>query len=159
FYEDANLGDAVLHTRLNLSRAYMALHRMDDALTHAIDSYERSKSINNKTMIVKSSALVAEVFSEKKQFMNALEYSQIANAYKDSIMAQSLKGSLEGRFFDVQLEDETREKHAVLSALERQDAIIGKQWAVIVIFTIGMVALTVVSYYVRRAAQYRKKMN
>lgn len=159
FYEDANLGDAVLHTRLNLSRAYMALHRMDDALTHAIDSYERSKSINNKTMIVKSSALVAEVFSEKKQFMNALEYSQIANAYKDSIMAQSLKGSLEGRFFDVQLEDETREKHAVLSALERQDAIIGKQWAVIVIFTIGMVALTVVSYYVRRAAQYRKKIN
>jgi signal transduction histidine kinase len=159
FYEDAELADAVLHTRLNLSRAYMALNKLDVARKHAMDAFVRSEAIRNKIMVVKSSALLADVLRAQREFEKALHYSQIGTAYKDSIMAQSLKGSIEGRFFDVKLENETREKMAAITTLQMQDALIGRQWTVIILVTIGLVAMIVVAYFIRRAGRYRKRMN
>ena len=149
FYEDAGLADAVLHSRLNIARSYTALRKMDDARKHATDAFERSEAIRNKIMIVKSSALLADVLRERKEFEKALHYSQIGTAYKDSIMAQSLKGSIEGRFFDVKLESETREKLAAMTTLQRQSVLIGKQWTVIIIVTVGLTAMIVIAFLIR----------
>lgn len=159
FYEDAGLSDAVLHSRLNIARAYLALHKVDDARKHAMDAYVRSEAIRNKLMIIKSSALLAEVFSARKEFDEALRYAQIGSAYKDSVMVQSLKGSIEGRFFDVKLESETREKLAAITTLQQQNALIGKQWTAIIIFIIVLVAVIVIAFLIRRVGRYRKRMN
>lgn len=159
FYEDADLGDAVLHTRLNLSRAHMALNKLDDARRHAMDAFERSKAINNKIMIVKSSDLLVDVLTARREFEKALQYAQIRSVYRDSIMVQSLKGSIEGRFFDVKLENETREKIAAITTLQRQDTLIARQWTVIIVVTVGLVAMIVIAGLIRNVGRYRKRMN
>lgn len=159
FYEEQDLPDAVLLTRLNLSRAYMALHKLDDARKHAMTAFTRSQQIHNKIMIVKSSALLTDVFNARHELQNALHYAEIRSAYKDSIMTQSLRGSIEGRFFDVKLENETREKLAAMNTLQEQNRLIGKQWAVIVIITVGLVAMMLIAGLIRKAGRYRKKMN
>ena len=159
FYEEMEMPDAVLHTRLSVARAYAGLKDWNKAEQFAMHAHRRSMEIRNKLMIVKSSALLAEIFNLQGKFGRALEHSQIASVYKDSIMAQSLRGSIEGRFVDVKLERETQARLAALTSLEQSNIVISNQWKAIIAVTTVLLITALVAYGIRRVGKERQRMN
>lgn len=159
FYDELEMSDAVLLTRLSIARAYMAIQKWDEAHLYAREAYASSKLIRNKPMIVKSSVVLADIFKARHQPGPALEYAQLASVYKDSIMMQALGGSIEGRFYDVRLEKETREKLRAMSTLKERNETIGTQWLIITLVTGGLMVMAVMAFVIRRVGRYRKKLN
>jgi len=159
FYGDLEMDDAVLHTRLLLSRIHLELKHLDEALELASKVYSVGDRIQNKVMIVKSSSALSKIHAAKANFGKSLEYANIALAYKDSLMYTSLYGSIEGRMLDVELERETAAKLNAISTLEKQSVLIGRQTLIIVIIGAGLLGMLFIMLLVRRAGLFRKKLN
>lgn len=159
FYETLDMPESVFQTRLSIARAYMATQQWEEALRHAREAHATSMRIKSKQMIVKSSIVLSDFYKARHQLDKALEYASLASVYKDSIMQQSLRGSIEGRFFDVKLEEETQEKLQAIQKLEQREAVIGTQWVVIALITTGLCIMVVIAYLIRRVGRYRKKLN
>jgi signal transduction histidine kinase len=159
FYGDLQMDDAVLHTRLLLSRMHLELNDLNKALELAEKVYTVSDRIRNQVMIVKSSNALSNIHTAKGNFGKSLEYANIALMYKDSLMLRSLNGSIEGRMIDVQLEKETAAKLSVINALEKQNVLIGRQTLIIIIIGAGLLGMLFIMLSIRRAGLFRKKLN
>lgn len=159
FYHDLDMDDAVLSTRLAIARSYLGKKNSREALQYANDVYLDAKKIPNKLLIVKSSLLLAEILEAQGNFSRALEFSQMASSYKDSIMMQSLHGSIEGRFLDVRLEKEVQAKLNAITTLRRSNELISAQWLIIALVTLGLLVVAVIAFLVHRVGSYRKKLN
>ncbi len=159
FYEAGEMTDAVLHTHLSLARAYMGLREWDQAEQSVRRVLEKSTIARNKPMIVKSCALLSELFMSQKKHAVATEYYQLGNVYKDSIMNQSVRGSIEGRFLDVKLERETQARTIALTNLQQSNATIANQWKVIGGISAMLVLALAVAHSIRRASNERQRMN
>ena len=159
FYRDLEMDDAVLHTRLMLARIYLDLKDPKQALKLADEVYNVSQRIRNKTMIVKSSLVLSDIYAAQGRYDKSLTYSNSASVYKDSLMLRSLHGSIEGRMLDVKLEKETLARLNAITALDKQNVLIGRQTLIIIIIAAGLFGMLVITLLVRRAGLYRKKLN
>lgn len=57
----------------------------------------------------------------------------------------------------MKLEEETQKMLHAIETLEQREAVIGRQWIVIILITIGLCSMIVL--VIRRVGQYRKKLN
>jgi signal transduction histidine kinase len=159
FYRDLEMDDAVLHTRLTLSRVYADLRDFDRALKFANQVYEVSNRIRNKVMIVKSAGMLSDIYVAQGRYDKSIVYSNTASTYKDSLMLRSLQGSIEGRMLDVKLEKETNARLGAITALEKQSVLIGRQTLIIIIIAAGLLGMLFIMLLVRREGLYRKKLS
>jgi signal transduction histidine kinase/tetratricopeptide (TPR) repeat protein len=159
FYNGMEMDDAVLSTRLAIARAYLGKKNNQEALRYANEVYLDTQKIPNKLLIVKSSLLIADILKAEGKYDRALQFAQKASAYKDSIMMQSLHGSIEGRFLDVKLEKEIQAKMNAITTLRKSNELISTQWLIIGLITLGLLVVGVIAFLVHRVGAYRKKLN
>ncbi len=159
FYEEMEMPDAVLHTHLSIAKAQMGLKKWDVAEQSAMHALVRSKNIRNKPMIAKSYALLSEILTAQGKLISAAEHLRLSGLYKDSIMSQSVRGNIEGRFLDIKLEQETQARLAALMNLEHSNAMVSNQWKLIAAISAILLLTAAVAYSARRAAIDRKRMN
>lgn len=159
FYKDLEMDDAVLQTKLLLSRVYLDLKDWQKALDFATQVYNVSTKIGNKSVIVKSSDVLSKIYSSRGQNDKALIYATKASSYRDSLMLRSLQGSIEGRMVDVELEKETSAKLNAIIALDKQNKLIDHQALIIVIAVAGLLGMLCVMLLVRRSGLQRQKLN
>lgn len=159
FYERLGIPENVQQTRIGLARTWLALGNIAAAEQQAETVLAIAKKVGKKRLIMESCRVLADVYKAKNDLKQSLSFMEQAALYKDSILFQSLHGSIEGKLSDIKLEQEVLEKTQVLDALEQHTKTIFRQWFVIIIIAGALLALAMITFFIRRVSEYRKKMN
>ncbi len=153
------ISDIRLPSLILLSKAYLNLGKADDALSHAQEAYDSSISIRNKVWTVESCSVLGEIYERKNQAQEAIRYFKLASVYKDSILEQSVRGSIQAKASNINLENEKRAKQKALQGLEEKDRVVWMQRSVLIAAGILLLSLITFIYLIRRASLERKKNN
>jgi signal transduction histidine kinase len=84
---------------------------------------------------------------------------QLASLFKDTILDQSLRGSILAKAYNINLENEKRAKQKALDGLEAKDKVVLRQRYMLAIGGIAVLSLLAVLYLIRKASIERKKNN
>lgn len=154
-----HFSDVLLPSLILLSKTYLKLGREKDALTHAEESYRKSTSVKNKFLAMESSTVLAEIHHVMGQSNQAIKYLHLASLYKDTILDQSVRGSMQAKAFDINLENEKRAHQRAQLGLEERDKVLLRQRYLLSIGGILLLSLLTVMYLIRKAGIERKKTN
>lgn len=154
-----NFSDLLLPSLILLSQTYLKLGQEQQALEHAYEAYEKSKLVKNKVLAMESCSVLAEIYQATKKSTEAIHYLQLASLYKDSILEQSVGGSIQAKMFDLDLEKEKREKKLVLSTLTERELQLTRQRYIL--FSAGgvLLSLLIITFLIRKAGLERKRIN
>lgn len=157
--EGKHYSDVLLPSLILLSKTYLQLGRESDALTHAEESYRKSATVKNKILAMESSTVLAEIYQAIGQSEKAIKYLHLASLYKDTILDQSVQGSMQAKAFDINLENEKRAHQRAQLGLEERDKVLSRQRYLLSIGGIILLSLLTVMYLIRKAGIERKKTN
>lgn len=157
--EGKNFSDVLLPSLILLSRTYLKLGREQEALEHAQEAYEKSTSVKNRVLAMESCAVLAEIYEATKKSTEAIRYLQLASLYKDSILEQSVRGSIQAKMFDLDLEKEKREKKQVLSTLTQRELQLTRQRYILFSAGGALLSLLIITFLIRKAGLERKRIN
>lgn len=153
------ISDIRLPSLILLSKAYLNLGNADAALSHAKEAYDTSISIRNKVWTVESCSVLGEIYERKNQAKEAIRYFKLASVYKDSILEQSVRGSIQAKASNINLENEKRAKQKALQGLEEKDRVVLMQRFILIVAGILLLSLITFIYLIRRASLERKRNN
>ncbi len=136
------------------------------ALATGYTAYQRSKDINNKPLILKNCELMANIYQQQNQTAKAFTYLRLASLYKDSIMDQTVSGSIDAKAFNARLERERLEKQSIqkdkesiaVNLLESNRQLTGQR-LINILITIVALSLLAVMLLVRKSSLARRKAN
>ncbi|HPM30396.1 MAG TPA: tetratricopeptide repeat-containing sensor histidine kinase [Chryseolinea sp.] len=145
---------------LFLEKKYAAALAMGDK------AYQLCKAINNKPLTLKNCELMANIYQKQNQTAKAFTYLRLASLYKDSIMDQTISGSLDAKAFNARLERERlekqslqKDKESIASILLESNRQLTGHRLVNVLITIVALSLLAVVFLVRRSSLARRKAN
>lgn len=129
-------------------------------------AYQLCKAINNKPLTLKNCELMANIYQQQNQTSKAFTYLRLASLYKDSIMDQTISGSIDAKAFNARLERERLEKQSIqkdkesiaVNLLESNRQLTGQR-LVNVLVTVMALSLLAVMLLVRRSSLARRKAN
>jgi signal transduction histidine kinase len=153
------VSDVLLPSLILLSKCYLYLGQTQEALEHAEEAYTTSVSVKNKMLALSSCAVLAEIHQASKRPAEAIRYLHLASLYKDTILEQSVRGSMQAKAFDLRLESEKRERQKVVAGLEEKDRTLARQRYLMALALLIMVSLLTILYLVRKVGLERKKTN
>lgn len=157
--KDKYISDVRLPSLILLSEAYLYLNQEQIALEHAIEAYQASLTVKNKVWAMESSTILAKIFEKMKRGTEAIKYLQLASLYKDTILDQSVRGSILAKAFNINLENEKRAKQKALDGLEEKDKVVLRQRYMLAIGGTLLLSLVTFLYLIRKASIERKKNN
>jgi signal transduction histidine kinase len=159
FSKDKYISDVRLPSLILLSEAYLNLGKEQMALEHALEAYQVSLAIKNKTWAMESCATLATIYEKLKDGSQAIKHLHLASLFKDTILDQSLRGSILAKAYNINLENEKRAKQKALDGLEEKDKVVLRQRNMLAIGGIAVLSLLTVLYLIRKASIERKKNN
>jgi signal transduction histidine kinase len=159
FYEQLGIPESVQQTRISLARTWLALGNVTAAHQQAEVVLAIAHKVRKKRLIMESCLVLANVYKAKNNLKQALHFMEQAALYKDSILFQSLHGSIEGKLSDIKLEQEVLEKARVLDELNQHTKLISRQWLVIIVIAVALIVMAMLAFFIRRVSEYRKRMN
>lgn len=151
--------DILVPAMILLVKCHIAEKNWRAAEGQALTALAHSKQINNPSIAMESSALLADIYKAQNKPMEAIAYLQLSLAYKDSVLTILRQGSIEARTFDLTLEKEKREKERAVSSLEERNKLVTFQRFMLALGTIVLLSLIVVMILIRKAASERRKVN
>lgn len=157
--EGKNFSDVLLPSLILLWRTYLKLGEEEEALIHAKEAFEKSISVKNKVLALESCTVLAEIYEATKQSSQTIHYLRLASLYKDTILDQSVRGSIQAKKFDLDLEKEKREKKQVISSLSERDLQLARQRYFLISAGGALVSLLIITFLIRRAGLERKRIN
>lgn len=157
--EGKNFSDVLLPSLILLSKTYLKLGRKEEALEHALEAYQKSTSVKNKVLAMNSCDVLAEIYEATRQSTQAIHYLHQASLYKDTILEQSVSGSMQAKMFDLDLEKEKREKKQVLSTLTQKDLQLTRQRYILFSAGGALLSLLIITFLIRKAGLERKRIN
>ncbi|GCC51222.1 hypothetical protein SanaruYs_14430 [Chryseotalea sanaruensis] len=157
--KDKYISDVRLPSLILLSEAYLYLNKEQIALEHGIEAYQASLTVKNKVWAMESSTVLAKIFEKMNRGKEAIKYLQLASLYKDTILDQSIRGSILAKAFNINLENEKRAKQKALDGLEEKDKVVLRQRYLLIIGGILVLSLLTFLYLIRKAGIDRKRNN
>jgi signal transduction histidine kinase len=122
-------------------------------------AYQLCKAIKNKPLILKNCELMANIYQDQNQTSKAFAFLRLASLYKDSIMDQTISGSIDAKAFNAGLERERMEKQSIaINLLESNRQLTGHRLINILVTAVALSLLAVV-LLVRRSSLARRKAN
>jgi signal transduction histidine kinase len=160
------------HSEVMLNASTYLAHCLYDekkysaALTVGYEAYQLCKAINNKPLILKNCELMANIHQEQNQTSKAFTYLRLASLYKDSIMDQTISGSIDAKAFNARLDRERIEKQSIqkdkesiaVNLLESNRQLTGHR-LVNILVTVVALSLLAVMLLVRKSSLARRKAN
>lgn len=157
--EKKNLSDVFVPIKIYLSKCYLHKKRFSDALLQGAEAFSLSKRIKNKHLALESASLMAEIFDVLKMPDSVVSYLTIASHYRDTLLRQSIKGSIEAKTYTLKLQHEQQQKQLAFSSLEEQDRILTQQRLVIGFVVVILVCLVVILFLISRSNKFRTVSN
>lgn len=151
--------DILVPAMILLVKCHVAEKNWSAGEQQALTALSLSRQINNPSIAMESSALLANIYKVQNKPMKAIAYLQLSLAYKDSVLTILRQGSIEARTFDLTLEKEKREKERAVSSLEERDKLVTFQRFMLALGTVVLLSLIVVMILIRKAASERRKVN
>jgi signal transduction histidine kinase/Tfp pilus assembly protein PilF len=129
-------------------------------------AYLLSLTLKNKPFALKNCELMANIYQHQNQPSKAFSYLRLASVYKDSIMDQTLSGSIDAKAFNARLERERLEKQSIqkdkesiaVNLQESNRQLTGQRWINILVTSVALSLLAVI-FLVRRSSLARRKAN
>ncbi len=157
--KDKYISDVRLPSLILLAETYLNLDKEQMALEHALEAYQSSLIIKNKVWAMESCTVLSKVFEKINKPAETIKYLQLASHYKDTILDQSVRGSILAKAYNINLENEKRDKQKALDGLEEKDKVVLRQRYLLIIGGIAVLSLLTFVYLIRKASIERKKNN
>jgi signal transduction histidine kinase len=108
---------------------------------------------------MQSCAVLAQIYESSKKPTEAIYYLRLASLYQDTILEQSVQGSIQAKMFDLDLEKEKREKKQVLSVLTQRDLQVSRQRYILLSAGVALLSLLIIMFLIRKAGLQRQGIN
>ncbi|MCZ8354755.1 MAG: tetratricopeptide repeat protein [Cyclobacteriaceae bacterium] len=154
-----NYADIYLPTLIQMAKLQMQLKQLKKAEGFAKEALIGSRKIKNKALAQKSSYLLATILDKQNIDEEAILYFNIAHAYQDSILDQSVRGSIQAHIYDVSLEKEKQDKQLTRIKLDEQEEKVAVQQSALILVSVILFSLLIFFFILRRASMQRKKSN
>lgn len=154
-----HFSDVLLPSLILLSKTYLKLGLEKEALEHAAEAFEKSTSVKNNVLAMESCSVLAEIYEATNQSKEAIHFLHLASLFKDTILDQSIRGSMQAKMFDLDLEKEKREKNQVISSLTQKDLQLTRQRYVLLSAGGALISLLIITFLVRKAGLERQRIN
>ncbi|MEO7991480.1 MAG: tetratricopeptide repeat-containing sensor histidine kinase [Chryseolinea sp.] len=158
--------EVMLNATTHLAHCLYNEKKYEASLAVCERAYQLCKAINNKPLTLKNCELMANIYQDQNQTSKAFTYLRLASLYKDSIMDQTISGSIDAKAFNARLERERLEKQSIqkdkesiaFNLLESNRQLSGQR-LINVLVTIAALSLLAMMLLVRRASLSRRKAN
>lgn len=157
--EGKHYADILLPALLSLTNCYLQMGKTQEALEHAQEAYARCVEVKNKVLALESCALLARVYEAMQKPNETIKYLRLASLYKDTILEQSMKGSIQAKAFDINLENEKRARQQALLGLEQKEKVLIRQRYILALGTVALLSLLTVMFLIRKASLERRNAN
>jgi signal transduction histidine kinase len=154
-----NYADVYLPTLMHMARLQVKKQNIASALFYANEAYTGSLKIKNKMLAQTASHLLGELYTSQKKTEEAIRYLEIAHSYQDSILEQSVRGSIQAYVYDIKLENEKNENLLTQKKLDEQKVKVANQQFALILISVVLFSLFVLILIIRRAALQRKRNN
>ncbi len=158
--------EVLLNASSSLANCYYLEKKYSSALAICYTTYQQSMAMNNKPIILKNCELLANIYLDQNNPSKAFTYLRLASLYKDSIMDQTVSGSIDAKAFNSRLEHEKLEKESIRKDkesiainLQESNRQLGSQRLINLLITIVALTLLAFAFLVRKSNQTRRKAN
>ena len=148
--------DVLLPSRIILARCYAVEKNWNEATQEASEALATSIKIKNKSLAMESCALLADIYLHQQNHREAFRYMALSSLYKDTLMNQSVTGSIDAKTTDFNLEKERKEKEAAISTLLQRDEEVTRQRYILALAAIGLISLITIILLIRKSNIDRK---
>jgi signal transduction histidine kinase len=154
-----NYADVYLPALLQMARLKSKRNKKEEAVQYAKEAFTGSLKIKNKILAQSSAHLLGELYAHQKQAEKAIEFLEIAHRYQDSILEQSVRGSIQAYVYDIKLENEKNENLLTQKKLDEQKVKVANQQFALILISVVLFSLFILFLIIRRAALQRKRNN
>lgn len=153
------ISDVRLPSLILLAKAYLNLNKEQMALEHAQEAYSQSLAVKNKVWAMESCTILAAIYEKLDNSKEAIRHLHLTSLFKDTILDQSVRGSILAKAFNINLENEKRAKQKALDGLEEKDKVVLRQRYLLAIGGTLLLSLVTFLYLIRKAGIERKRNN
>ncbi len=157
--EGKNLSDVLIPVKIGLSKCYLHDRNFTEALSEGKEAFILSKKIQNKHLALESVNLIADIFKELKAPDSVIAYLTIGRHYRDELLKQSIKGSIEAKTYNLQLQQEQEQRQLAILSLAEQDRILTQQRLIIGFVIVLLVSLVIIILLIYRSSKFRAASN
>ncbi len=115
---EGNSSATIAETDLSIANYYHDVNQLDSAIVYAQKAYSRLDFFHGYEKMIESATLLKSLYQSKKDFRNALFFSDLANAAQDSISGAVKTRQVQTMVFNDQLK-QAEIKNAVLSEKQK----------------------------------------
>ncbi|MCI0750416.1 MAG: tetratricopeptide repeat-containing sensor histidine kinase [Flammeovirgaceae bacterium] len=151
--------DVLIPAMTNLARCYIIEKNYSQAEKVATESLAMSKGIKNKHAAIESIGVLVEISRKLDKPAVSYQYLSMATQYKDTLIDQLQKGSIEAKAFDIKLDKERRARLKAQQDLEIQNQLVLRQRVVIFLIGALVVSLIAMLLVIRKSVRDKKKAN
>jgi signal transduction histidine kinase len=142
-----------------MARLQVKKQNTPTALFYASEAYTGSLKIKNKMLAQTAAHLLGELYTSQKKTDEAIKFLEIAHLYQDSILEQSIRGSIQAYVYDIKLEKEKNENLLTQKKLDEQRVKVANQQFALILISVVLLSLFILFLIIRRAALQRKRNN